>query len=195
MCFKAENFENLQKSLISWYWSGFRANSGLDLVRIGTKKWSVFGPILINLGPIWQVVALRGGGSEFFTFFPISIILQLFCNITFIRNVYISNFSQFRSRRGVLENQNFPKFKIVHIILGGVGVKKMDFFHNLWHFMFGWLPLLKMLNLGQMMAGWSIWPSQWLFLYRQIMADWDCSQSKIGCQIWNWLVARIPGYN
>ena len=99
MCFKAENFENLQKSLISWYWSGFKANSGLDLVRTGTKKWSVFGPILINLGPIWQVVAL-GVGSEFFTFFPISIILQLFCNITFIRNVYILNFSQFRSRGG-----------------------------------------------------------------------------------------------
>ena len=85
------------------------------------------------------------GGSEFFTFFPISIILQLFCNITFIRNVYISNFSQFRSRGGVIKNQIFPKFKIVHIILGGgEGVKKiMDFFHNLWHFLFGLLPLPK----------------------------------------------------
>ena len=41
----------------------------------------------------------------------------------------------------ILENQIFPKIKIVHIILGG-GVKKiMDFFHNLWHFMFGLLPL------------------------------------------------------
>ena len=29
---------------------------------------------------------------------------------------------------------------------------------------------------------WSNWPNQWLFLYSQIMADWDCSQSKIGCQ-------------
>ena len=63
-----------------------------------------------------------GVGSEFLTFFPISIILQLFCNITFIRNVYISNFSPFRSRGvGVIENQIFPKFKIVHIILGGGG--------------------------------------------------------------------------
>ena len=45
-----------------------------------------------------RLLWLEGGGSEFFTFFPISIILQLFCNITFIRNVYISNFSQFWSR-------------------------------------------------------------------------------------------------
>ena len=45
-----------------------------------------------------------------------------------------------RGGGGVIENQIFPKFKIVHIILGG-GVKKiMDFFHNLWHFIFGWLP-------------------------------------------------------
>ena len=49
MCFKAENF---------------KANSGLDLVRIGTKKWSVFGPILINLGPIWQVVALLMANTQ-----------------------------------------------------------------------------------------------------------------------------------
>ena len=47
--------------LILWYWSGFKAHSGPDLVRIGTKKWSGFGPILINLGPIWQVVALLLG--------------------------------------------------------------------------------------------------------------------------------------
>ena len=46
------------KSLISWYWSGFKAHSGPDLVRIGNKKWSRFGPILINFGPIRQVVAL-----------------------------------------------------------------------------------------------------------------------------------------
>ena len=49
-----------------------------------------------------------------------------------IKIVYISNFSQFRSRGGVIENQIFPKFKIVHVILGGGGGKKiMDFFHNL----------------------------------------------------------------
>ena len=40
------------KSLILWYWSGFKAHSGPDLVQIGTKKWSGFDPILINLGPI-----------------------------------------------------------------------------------------------------------------------------------------------
>ena len=34
------------------------ADSGPDLVRIGIKKLSEFGPILINLGPIWKVVAL-----------------------------------------------------------------------------------------------------------------------------------------
>ena len=44
--------------------------------------------------------------------------------------------------RGVIENQIFPKFKKVQIILGGLGVKKiMDFFHNFGHF-FVWLPLL-----------------------------------------------------
>ena len=51
--------ENTGKSLILRYWSGFKAYFGPDLVRIGTKKWSGIGPILINLGPIWQVVALR----------------------------------------------------------------------------------------------------------------------------------------
>ena len=54
----------------------------------------------------------------------------------------ISIFSQIRSEGGVIKYNFFPKFKIVHIILGG-GVKKiMDFFHNLWHFLFGMLPLL-----------------------------------------------------
>ena len=42
-----------------------------------------------------------------------------------IKIVYISNFSQFRSRGGVIKNQIFPKFKIVHIILGGGGSKKL----------------------------------------------------------------------
>ena len=35
--------------------------------------------------------------------------------------VYISKFSQFRSRGGVIENQFFPKFKKVQIILGEGG--------------------------------------------------------------------------
>ena len=40
-------------------------------------------------------------------------------------------FSQIRSEGGVIKSQFFPKFKIVYIILGGEGVKKiMDFFHN-----------------------------------------------------------------
>ena len=49
----------------------------------------------------------------------------------------ISIFSQIRSEGGggVIKYHFFPKFKIVHIILGGGGVKKiMDFFHNLWDF-------------------------------------------------------------
>jgi len=50
--------ENTGKSLILRYWSGFKAYFGPDLVRIGTKKWSGTGPILIKLSPIWQVVAL-----------------------------------------------------------------------------------------------------------------------------------------
>ena len=43
---------------------------------------------------------------------------------------------------GVVENQFFPKFKIVHIILGGGAKKIMDFFHNLWDFYFGMPPLI-----------------------------------------------------
>ena len=42
------------KSLILWYWSGFKIYLGPGLVQIGTKKWSRFGPILINVGPIWK---------------------------------------------------------------------------------------------------------------------------------------------
>ena len=40
------------KSLILWYWSGFKAHLGPDLVQIGSKNWSGFGPILTNLSPI-----------------------------------------------------------------------------------------------------------------------------------------------
>ena len=61
MFFKAENFENFQRSLIYVWFTGIgpdMADLGPDLVRIGIKKLSEFGPILINLGPIWQVVAL-----------------------------------------------------------------------------------------------------------------------------------------
>ena len=55
----AENAENFQKSLVKllFYGNGpdlrhIQALLGPDLVRIGTKKWSGFGPILTNLGPI-----------------------------------------------------------------------------------------------------------------------------------------------
>ena len=40
------------ESLILWYWSGFKANLGPDLIWIGPKKWSGIGPILTNLSPI-----------------------------------------------------------------------------------------------------------------------------------------------
>ena len=41
-----------------WYWSGFGAHLGPDLIRFRIEKWSVFGPILVNPGPIWQMAAL-----------------------------------------------------------------------------------------------------------------------------------------
>ena len=62
---KCQEFsENTGKSLILRYWYGFKAYFGPDLVRIGTKKWSGIGPILNNLGPIWQVVALIWSVAE-----------------------------------------------------------------------------------------------------------------------------------
>ena len=42
--------------------------------------------------------SIQGGGSQFFKNVPISIILQLFCNITFIRNVGKSKMSEFDLR-------------------------------------------------------------------------------------------------
>ena len=44
---------------IPWYRSGFGAHLGPDLVRICIEKRSVFGPNLVNLGPIWQMAALH----------------------------------------------------------------------------------------------------------------------------------------
>ena len=78
--------------------------------------------------------------------FPISIFSQIRSEGGGASNII---FFQIRSRGGgVIKNQIFPKFKIVQIILGGGGgVKKItDFFHNLWHFMFGLLPLLRSIN-------------------------------------------------
>ena len=40
--------KKFDESLISWYWSGFKAHSGPDLVRIGTKS----GPDLVLFWPI-----------------------------------------------------------------------------------------------------------------------------------------------
>ena len=60
----------------------------------------------------------------------------------------ISIFSQIRSEGGgVIKYHFFPKFKIVHIILGGGVMKIMDFFHNLGHFLFGMLPLAMLVRL------------------------------------------------
>ena len=42
------------------------------------------------------------------------------------------NYSQFRSRGGVIENQFFPKFKKVQIILGGGGSKKLWTFSTIY---------------------------------------------------------------
>ena len=44
---------------ILWYWSGLGAHLGPDLVWFCIEKWFVFGPILVNLSPIWQMVALH----------------------------------------------------------------------------------------------------------------------------------------
>ena len=54
-----------------------------------------------------------GGGSQFFKNVPISIILQLFCNITFIKNVGKSKISEFDPRGGVSNFQKCLKFKKV----------------------------------------------------------------------------------
>ena len=47
----------------------------------------------------------------------------------------ISIFSQIRSEGGVIKYHFFPKFKIVHIILGG-GVKKIIDFSTIWDIFF-----------------------------------------------------------
>ena len=83
------------------------------------------------------------GGSEFFTFFPISIILQLFCNITFIRNVWKSKMSEFDPRGGVSNFQKCLKFKKVWNFRWGGGVKPIwEFFPNFSVFFFMMAPLI-----------------------------------------------------
>ena len=91
----------------------------------------IYGLYMNKIFPIFSLIWFRNGFSK----------VQRGCND--IKIVYISNFSQFRSRGGVIENQFFPKFKKVQIILGGEGVKKiMDFFHKLWYFLFWTVPLV-----------------------------------------------------
>ena len=78
---------------------------------------------------IWEFWKPRGG-SQFFKNVWISIILQLFCNITFIRNVWNSKSSEFDPRGGVGSFQKVLKFKKFWIIRGG-GVKpNWEFFPN-----------------------------------------------------------------
>ena len=90
----------------------------------------IYGLYMNKIFPIISLIWFRNGFSK----------VQRGCND--IKIVYISNFSQFRSRGGVIENQFFPKFKKVQIILGEGGVKKiMDFFHKLWYFLFWTVPL------------------------------------------------------
>jgi len=91
----------------------------------------IYGLYMNKIFPIISLIWFRNGFSK----------VQRGCND--IKIVYISNFSQFRSRGGVIENQFFPKFKKVQIILGGEGVKKiMDFFHKLWYFLFWTVSLV-----------------------------------------------------
>ena len=46
------------------------------------------------------------------------------------------------------------------------------------------------------LGGWLChWPSQQLAVYSQMVAGSAFGPAKIGCQIWHWLVTRIPGYN
>ena len=46
------------------------------------------------------------------------------------------------------------------------------------------------------LSGWLChWPSQLLAVYSQMVAVSAFGPAKIGCQIWHWLVTRIPGYH
>ena len=83
----------------------------------------------------------RGGGSLFFKNVPISIILQLFCNITFIRNVWKSKMSEFDPRGGSAIFKNVWNSKKSEISDGG-GVKPIwEFFPKFFRFFFMMAPL------------------------------------------------------
>ena len=72
----------------------------------------IYGLYMNKIFPIISLIWFRNGFSK----------VQRGCNN--IKIVYISNFSQFRSRGGLIENQFFPKFKKVQIILGEGGSRK-----------------------------------------------------------------------
>ena len=118
-----------------------------------------------------QTTLTRGGGSEFFTFFPNVNIMQTIRLIDYQGNFPNFNFFPNQVRGGgVIKYHFFPKFKILHIILGG-GVKKiMDFFHNLGHFLFGMLPLKNSRvkkSLGQV----RFWSKKIVFIGLQMCKD------------------------
>ena len=74
----------------------------------------IYGLYMNKIFPIISLIWFRNGFSK----------VQRGCND--IKIVYISNFSQFRSRGGGgIENQFFPKFKKVQIILGEGGSRKL----------------------------------------------------------------------
>ena len=142
------NFSDFSQIQITEIWPSLRAcclpympAAFLDFNDIWDCYWwdicnirYIYGLYMNKIFPIISLIWFRNGFSK----------VQRGCND--IKIVYISNFSQFRSRGGVIENQFFPKFKKVQIILGGGGKKIMDFFHNLWHFLFWTVPLDVLIN-------------------------------------------------
>ena len=59
MLCKAQKVENFYKSPVKVWFYGIGPDLEAILVRICTGKWSGFGSILINLGPIWHLAALQ----------------------------------------------------------------------------------------------------------------------------------------
>ena len=104
---------------------------------------------------IWELCTSRGG-SQFFKNVPISIILQSFCNITFMRNVGKSKISEFDPRGG---GQQFSKIseiqKSLKFPMGG-GIKPLwEFFPNFSVF-FMMAPLIRKYTL--ILKNWDLPP-------------------------------------
>ena len=101
----------------------------------------IYGLYMNKIFPIISLIWFRNGFSK----------VQRGCND--IKIVYISNFSQFRSKGGgVIENQFFPKFKKVQIILGSrklltfstnYGIFYFEVCYNLFrkHFYIRWIAI------------------------------------------------------